>query len=133
MTDPISDFFIRIKNAYAAKKERVLVPFSNLKFKIASELERGGFVQEVGKKKKKVLKSNHLYLDIKLKYKDNGPAMEGLRIFSSPSRRIYIKSKDIRPVRSGYGMAILSTPKGIMSEKTARKENVGGELIAEIW
>src|SRR3990167_8074079 len=81
--DPISDFFIRIKNAYAAKKERVLVPFSNLKFKIASELERGGFVQEVGKKKKKVLKSNHLYLDIKLKYKDNGPAMEGLRIFSS--------------------------------------------------
>ena len=133
MHDPISDFFVTLKNGYTAQKERVLIPFSQIRFEIAKVLERQGFVAEVDRKKKKLRSAQHPFLDIRLKYQDKEPAMKGLRLISIPSRRIYLKSKDIRSVRSGAGIAIFSTPKGIITGQEARKQNVGGQFIAEIW
>lgn len=131
--DPISDFFITIKNAYKARKERVTIPYSRMRFTIAKVLEEAGFVGEVDKKKKKVRTSQHTFLDIRLKYEAKEPAMHSVKLVSTPSRRIYIKARELRPVRSGFGISILSTPKGIMTGSQARKENVGGQMVAEVW
>lgn len=134
MTSPISDMLIRIKNAQAVGKEQVLIPFSRIKFKIAAILQENGFVKEIERKKKKIKNGNeHEYLDISLKYEDNLPGISGINIISKPSRHMYIKSSEIRPVRSGYGISIISTSKGVMSSKEARKSNLGGEVMFEIW
>lgn len=130
---PISDMLIRIKNAQMAKSEQVTMPFSRAKFEIANVLKQTGFISEIERKKKKAHKAEHEYLVLTLKYNDNQGALSDVKMFSRPSRRIYIKAKDIRPVRSGYGVAIISTPKGIMNSKEARKNNLGGELICEVW
>lgn len=131
--DPISDFFISIKNAYLVKKERLFIPFSKMKFKIAKILEKHGYILEVAKKKKKWKKSEHLYLELRLKYNNGTPAFEGVRLISKPSRRIYLKKHEIKPVKSGYGISIISTSKGIMTGNEAKKLGVGGEIIAEVW
>ena len=133
MTDPISDILIRIKNAQAVKQEQVLVPFSGAKFKIANILKNEGFISEIERKKKKTEKSELEYLLLTLKYSDGTGAINGIKIISRPSRRMYIKAKDIRLVRSGYGMAVISTPEGIMSSREARKKNLGGEIMFEIY
>ncbi len=130
---PISDILIRIKNAQAVKSEQVMVPFSKVKFKIASILKEAGYISEVERKNKKSKKSEHEYLQLALKYRDNQGALSGIKIISRPSRRMYTKAKDIKSVRSGYGLAIISTSKGIMSSKEAKRLGLGGELIAEIW
>ena len=131
--DPISDMLIRIKNAQMVKNEHVWVPFSRVKFKIAEILKNGDFISGFEKKKRKVKKTEHDYIFIDLKYDNNGSAISDVKIVSRQSRRMYVKAKDIKPVRSGYGLAVLSTPKGIMSSKEARKNNLGGELMFEIW
>lgn len=131
--DPISDMLIRIKNAQAVKKEQILVPFSRVKFDIANILKSAGFVFSVEKRKKKAEKSEHDILSIVLKYQDDHGALNGIKIISKPSRRIYIKAKDIKLVRSGKGLAVISTPKGIMTSGEAKKQNLGGELICEIY
>ncbi len=131
--DPISDILIRIKNAQAVKQEQVLVPFSGAKFKIANILKNEGFISEIERKKKKTKKSELEYLLLTLKYSDGTGAINGIKIISRPSRRMYIKAKDIRLVRSGYGMAVISTPEGIMSSREARKKNLGGEIMFEIY
>ena len=133
MTDPISDMLIRIKNAQAVKHERVSIPFSRVKFKIAQILKETNFIDSVEKLAKKTKKSEFDHLDVKLKYDDGRPGIGGIRIISRPSRHMYIKSDEIRLVRSGHGIAVISTPKGIMSSRDARKENVGGEIMFEIW
>lgn len=112
---------------------QVLVPFSRAKFKIANILKTEGFISEVERKNKKMKKSEAEYLLLTLKYSDGTSAIGGIKIISRPSRRMYIKAKDIRPVRSGYGIAVISTPKGIMSSREARKNNLGGELMFEIY
>jgi small subunit ribosomal protein S8 len=127
--DPISDMLTAIKNAQAVKKETVEVPFSNLKFEIAKILEKNGFVEKVGKKgvkKKKVI-------EIKLKYENGLPAISGLKRISKPGQRIYLPVKKIRKVKGGYGIAIISTSKGVMTDKEARKLKVGGEILCEVW
>ena len=140
--DPIADMLIRIKNAQAVKGEQVVMPFSKVKFKIANILKEAGYVSEVERKKKTSAKggpasggkkTEHEYLQLTLKYQDNQGALSGIKIISCPSRRMYIKAKDIKPVRSGYGLAIVSTSKGIMSSKKARKLGLGGEIICEVW
>jgi len=124
---------IRIKNAQMAKSEHVSVPLSKTKLKIAEILKDSGFLSNIEKKSKKGKKTEHEYLLLQLKYNDSEGALSGVKFISKPSRKIYIKSKDIKSVRSGYGISIISTPKGIMSSKDARKQNLGGEILFEVW
>jgi len=132
--DPISDFFIRIKNAYLVKKDQVVVPFSRMKYEMAKILEQSGFILAV-RKKKKIKKTGYeeLFLDLKLKYEGNEPAFSNVRFLSSPSRRIYLRKSEIRPVRDGYGILIISTSRGITTGEEAKKLGLGGQAIAEIW
>ena len=129
--DPVIDMLIGIKNAHMARKEQVSVPFSKIKFTIAKILKEAGYVDEVERKSKKTKKGELDYLTVTLKIADENEF--GLKIVSRPSRRIYIKAKDIRKVRSGYGIAIISTSKGIMTADNARKNGLGGQVICEVW
>ena len=109
------------------------MPFSKVKFRIANILKEAGYISEVERKNKKSKKAEHEYIQLTLKYQDNQGALSGVKIISRPSRRMYIKAKDIKLVRSGYGLAIVSTSKGIMSSKEAKKLGLGGEIICEVW
>lgn len=134
MSYPISDMLIRIKNAQAVGKEQVSVPLSNMKLKIAEILKAGGFIHDFEKRKKKMKKTEIDYLSISLKYgEDKLPGVGGFKIISRPSRHMYTNAKDIKPVHSGYGIAVISTSKGVMSSKEARKKNLGGEILFEVW
>ena len=129
VTDPIGDLIIRLKNASAARKTIVSVPYSTLKESIAIALEKAGYVKSVEKKGKKVNKT----LEIELLYVGEVPRLTGVDRISKPSRRIYQKSNDIRPFKSGYGSVIFSTPKGILIGSEAKKQKVGGEVLFKIW
>ena len=134
VNDPISDMLIRIKNAQAVGHEQVSMPFSKVKFALANVLRAGGFISEVSRSKKKAKKAEHDYLDITLKYYyDGGAAINGFKIISRPSRHMYIQADKIKTVRSGYGMAVISTSKGIMSSKDAKKNRLGGEIMFEVY
>lgn len=130
---PIADMLTIIMNAQAVNKESVVLPFSKMKFDIANILKAGGYVSVVERKKRKAKKSEQELISVILKYDEYGPAINGVKLISRPSRRMYIKADQIRLVRSGYGIAVLSTPKGIMSSKEARKQKLGGEILFEIW
>jgi len=128
--DPIADMLIAIKHGNLTSKETVSVPYSKIKFAIASSLAKIGFVKSVAKKSRK----SRQFIEIELAYDISGkPLVHGIRRVSKPSRRVYASSKELRPVRQGYGASIVSTPKGILSDREARKENVGGEVILNIW
>ena len=136
VTDPISDLLIRIKNAQMVSHDQVLIPFSKMKFAIANVLKADGYLTEVERKKKSAIggkKTEHEYLLLTLKYQEGEGAIQDIKIISKPSRRMYIKADNIRPVRSGYGLAIISTSQGVMNSRDARKQKLGGELICEIW
>lgn len=128
--DVIGDFIIRLKNGGAAKKTSVSVPFSAFKLAIAEKLKDAGYVKAVEKRGKKVRKT----IEVLLKYDDAGrPAIRGVKRISKPGRRLYRSVLEIMPVRYGHGALILSTPKGVLTDKEARKERVGGEALFEIW
>jgi len=129
ITDPISDMIIRIKNGSEAGKESVLLPYSKLKESIAVTLEKEGYLKSVSKKGKKVTKQ----LEVSLAYDNGAPVVRGVERVSKLSKRVYMGAQDIKPFRSGFGSIILSTPKGILTEMSARKENVGGEVLFKIW
>ena len=136
VTDPISDLLIRIKNAQMVSRDQVLIPFSKMKFAIANVLKDASYLTEVERKKKIApggKKTEHEYLLLTLKYLDGEKAIQGIKIISKPSRRIYIKAEAIHPVHSGYGLAIISTSQGVMNSRDAKKQKLGGELICEIW
>jgi small subunit ribosomal protein S8 len=106
------------------------MPFSNLKAAVAEKLQQAGYVASIDKKGKKVKKT----LEVTLKYGADGkPVIQGVKRISKPGRRLYRSVLEIRPVRYGHGALILSTPKGIKTDKEARKEKVGGEALFEIW
>lgn len=127
--DPITDLLNRIRNAQAVSIEIVSLPFSNLKYKIAKVLEKEGFIEKVEKKGKKTKKT----IKFSLKYKENIPAISELKRVSRQGQRIYTSYKNIKRVKGGKGISIISTPKGLMTDKDARKEKVGGEVLCEIW
>jgi len=131
--DPISDMLTRIKNAQAVGHERVSIPFSNVKLQIATILKEAGYVGDLERRKRTAKRAEVEYLDLALKYDDGVGAISGIRIISRPSRHIYIKSDQIKPVRSGFGSAVVSTSKGIMTSQSARKAGLGGEVMFEIW
>lgn len=127
--DSITDMLNRIRNAQAVLHPTVEFPFSNFKYEIAKILEKQGFIEKIEKKGKKTAKT----IEITLKYQDNIPAISGLKRISKPGQRIYLPTNKIHKVRQGYGIAVISTPKGLMTDKEARKEKLGGEVICEIW
>ena len=129
MTDPITDMLNRIKNAQAVGKQEVLVPYSKLKNEIVMILSKENFVGDV----KKIAKGKVKILKIGLKYDNDIPAIEGLKRVSRPGQRIYVKSSEIKKVRGGFGISIISTPKGLMTNNQARKVKLGGEVLCEIW
>jgi len=128
--DPVADFVTRLENAGAVGKASVSVPFSNFKMAIAEKLRDAGYIKAVEKKGKKTKKT----LDIILKYDEAGkPVIGGVKRVSKPGRRVYKNAREIVPIRYGHGSLFLSTPKGIMTDKEARKEKVGGEALFEVW
>ncbi|OGG04059.1 30S ribosomal protein S8 [Candidatus Gottesmanbacteria bacterium RBG_16_37_8] len=129
MTDPVSDFFIRIKNAYSSGHHMVEIPYSEMKFALADVLRRHGYIGKIEHKNEKSKKT----LLIDLLYPDKQAKFTNLEIVSKPGCRVYIPFKKIPKVLGGLGIAILSTSKGIMSGNEARKKKIGGELICKIW
>ncbi|MBT7552851.1 30S ribosomal protein S8 [bacterium] len=129
MTDPIADMLTRIRNAVAVKKPEVVFPFSKVKLSIAKLLETEKYVQKVDETELNGFKQ----IKVQLKYQDSRPAIAHLKRISKPGQKIYINSQEIPKVLNGYGISIVSTSKGIMTGKQARKDNVGGELMCEIW
>jgi small subunit ribosomal protein S8 len=130
ISDPIADMLTRIRNAVKAKFNSVDIPGSKLKVELAKILKDEGFVRNY-----KFLKDGKQgILRIYLKYgAGQSNVLYGLERISKPSRRIYVRSKDIKPIYNGMGLSILSTSKGVMTDKKARKENVGGEILCTIW
>ena len=129
-SDVIGDFIVRLTNASAIGKQTVSVPFSSFKMAIAEKLKDAGFVQAIEKKGKKVKKT----LDVVLKYSESGqPAIQGVKRISKPGRRMYKRAHEVHAVRYGRGALVLSTPRGVMTDKEAKKQNVGGEALFEIW
>ncbi|MEK7664328.1 MAG: 30S ribosomal protein S8 [Patescibacteria group bacterium] len=129
MTDPITDMLNQIRNAEAVQKAEVVLPYSNLKNEIAMILAKENFLGEV----KKVAKGKVKMLKITLKYDNGIPAVEGLKRVSKPGQRIYTKVHDIKKVRGGFGISVISTPKGLMTGSQAKKAKLGGEILLEVW
>ena len=127
--DSISNMLIIMKNGSLAGKESVLLPYSKMKLAIAECLKKEGYVGSVTKKVKK----DQPVLEVGLLYVDKKPKVTEVEIISKQSRRVYFGMKDIHTVRSGSGLLVLSTPKGILSGKDARKEHVGGEALFRVW
>ena len=128
-TDPISDFLTRLRNAYAANHETMLVPGSKLKFVIAKILEREGFIgavkeTNVGPKKT---------IEVALKYNEKVPAMRAIKRVSTPGRRVYRGADELRTVLSGQGISIISTSAGVMTNREARRRRLGGEVLCEVY
>ncbi len=129
MTDPIADLLIRIKNATMASHEEVVVPHSNMKEAIAKLLMETGYLAGVTRDENRP----HKPLLLKLKYTGRTPAVSQIKLLSTPGRRLYASVKDIPKTLGGFGITIVTTNQGIMTDKQARKANVGGELICQIW
>ncbi|MBI2999396.1 MAG: 30S ribosomal protein S8 [Deltaproteobacteria bacterium] len=132
MTDPIADMLTRIRNAARARHESVGVPWSRTKEEIARLLVAEGFLQEVRKLKSKERVGDELLIQLKFD-REKQPIISGLKRISRPGRRVYVGATEIPPIRGGLGLNVLSTPKGILADREARKANVGGELICSVW
>ncbi|MBX4198434.1 30S ribosomal protein S8 [Candidatus Parcubacteria bacterium] len=127
--DPISNLIVQIKNASDAGKDMVTVPYSRMKEEILTVLEKEGFVKSVAKRGKKIHKS----IDVGLMYDTYGPRVKGVKRMSHLSKRMYGGVKDLRPVKQGHGVLVITTPKGILTDAEARRQKVGGELLFKIW
>jgi len=130
MSDPIADMLTRVRNAIKAKFDSVDIPGSNIKVELAKILKQEGFIKNY----KFIQDDKQGVLRVYLKYTETrSNVVLGINRISKPSRRVYMKAKDLKPVLNGMGISILTTSKGIMTDKMARKENVGGEIICNVW
>jgi small subunit ribosomal protein S8 len=130
MTDPIADLLTRIRNGLHARKEQVDVPWSRLKQNLAEVIAAEGFLKECTV----VEQDGRRCVRIWLKYDErNRPVITGIKRISRPSLRVYKGSKEIPTIRGGMGTNILSTPQGILTDREARKRNVGGEVMCTVW
>jgi small subunit ribosomal protein S8 len=129
ITDPISDMFIRIKNALLSEKETVAIPHSKMKEAIILKLKENNYILDY----EVIEEKPQNQIIVKLKYVDGIPVISGLKRISSPGRRLYSSSKNIPRTLNSYGITLVSTSKGVLTDKEARKNNVGGELIFQIW
>jgi small subunit ribosomal protein S8 len=130
MTDPIADLLTRIRNGVHARKEQVDVPWSKVKARLIEVLAAEGYLKEYST----VEQDGHRMLRVWLKYDSrNQPVITGLKRVSRPSLRVYLGASEIPPIRGGLGVSILSTPGGIVTDREARKRNMGGELLCSVW
>ncbi|MFA6243232.1 MAG: 30S ribosomal protein S8 [Candidatus Hydrogenedentales bacterium] len=130
MSDPIADMLTRMRNALQAKQARVDIPASKLKERVCAVLKQEGYIAEY------TLVENEYegVLQVTLKYEPNRkPIIQGIKRVSKPSLRVYVQCTEIRPVRSGLGISIMSTSKGVMTGKEARHSKLGGEVLCEVW
>lgn len=125
VNDHLSDLITRIRNGYMAHKESVEMPKTNAILRVAEVLKKEGYLAEVTQKEGVML--------MNLKYNGKNPAIMGINRVSKPGARVYCGMKDLPKVWGGLGKSILSTPKGVMSDREARKLKVGGEIIAQVW
>jgi small subunit ribosomal protein S8 len=130
MTDPIADMLARIRNAALARHPELVCPSSNLRLAIARVLVDAGFLEQAQVE----AREGRPALVIRVRYGADGrPVLDGLRRVSRPSRRVYVGKDEVPRVRNGLGVAVLSTSKGILSDRAAREAEVGGELLCEAW
>ena len=128
-TDPVADMLARIRNALLARHEAVEIPFSRLKVKIAEILKQEGFINDFS-----IQNEFPASLRVQLKYGEGRkPAIVGMRRTSRPGRRVYVRHKHIPHVLNGMGISIISTSHGVVTDRDARKNAVGGELLCEVW
>lgn len=134
--DPISDMLTRIRNAVKAEHKTVNIPMSKLKLEIARVLKKEGYVDDfkkLGKDSKKFIEINLKPSDAKALAGKYPAVISAIKRISKPGQRIYLKASEIPYVKNGYGISIISTPKGLMTGKEARKAHLGGEMLLEIW
>lgn len=129
MTDPIADMLTRIRNANSQKHDTVDIPYSNVKQAISNILVEEGFVKSQDVLQDGIKKT----IRLTLKYENKTRVLQGLKRISRPGLRIYANSEELPRVLNGLGIAVISTSRGIMADKKARKENIGGEVLAYIW
>jgi small subunit ribosomal protein S8 len=123
------DLLTRIKNASRVEKESVLAPFSNMDLAIAKLLVEEGYLKSADKR----VIGRKNFIEMTIAYNGKNPVLTDFKLLSKPSRHLYAGYEDLKPVRQRYGVAVLSTPKGILTNRSARKEKVGGEYLFEIW
>jgi small subunit ribosomal protein S8 len=129
VTDVISDFLTRVRNAGAARHKTVDTPFSNMKYNVAAILKQQGYIEDY----EKIEEGPQGILRVTLRYYQREPAFRNIKRISKPGRRVYTNVKALPRVKNGLGIAVVSTSKGVMSDKEARKMNVGGEILCTIW
>lgn len=129
MTDPIADMLTRIRNAIQRKHATVLVPASKLKLEILRVLKEEGYISDF----EKIEDEKQGMISITLKYVEKTPVIKGLKRISKPGLKVYAKRNELPKVLNGLGVAIVSTSRGVMSDRSARKENLGGEVLAFVW
>ena len=129
VTDPIADLLTRIRNANVVTHAQVEIPSSKLKVELVKILKEEGYIQDYEIKEKDGFK----VIVVELKYISNKPVIRGLQRVSTPGLRTYSKAKNLPRVFGGMGVAIVSTSKGLMTDKLARKENIGGEVLCYVW
>lgn len=129
ISDPIADFLTRLRNSTRAKKQQTKVPFSTIKAEIARILKQEGYIEDY------VVNTTDKFPEIQVvnKYVNRSSAITGLKRISKPGLRKYVQASEIPQVLGGMGVSILSTPKGLLSGREARKQNVGGEVLAFVW
>lgn len=129
MTDPVADLLARIRNAGQARHAELICPSSKLKLAVAKVLVDGGFLDAVSVE----AQDGKPVLRIRLRYAEGRSLIDGMRRVSKPSRRVYVDVRHIPRVRRGLGIAVLSTPRGVLSDREAREHQVGGEVVCEVW
>lgn len=129
LNDPIGDLITRIRNAQMRGRSKVTSPASTLRARVLDVLKQEGYIRDF----REVENGRHKEIEIELKYFEGAPAIHEIQRVSKPGRRVYSSIKDLRLVRNGLGISILSTPKGVMSDAAARDANVGGEVLCEVY
>ena len=130
MSDPLGDMLTRIRNAYGRKKAKVSTPASRLRTRVLDVLKAEGYIRDYAQVDFDNGKSE---IEIELKYYEGQPVIREIARVSKPGRRVYVSVKSIPQVANGLGIAILSTPKGVMADHQAREENVGGEILCQVF
>ena len=129
ISDPLGDMLTRIRNAQMRGMDKVVTPASKLRARVLEVLQGEGYIRGYAE----IEKDGHKHIEIELKYFDGTPVISEIRRVSKPGRRVYSSKSDIPLVRNGLGISILSTSKGVMSDNTARDENVGGEILCRVF
>ncbi len=133
MADPIADLLIRIKNGYRARKKSVFVSYSKIKEKICQLLKENGYLEKYEISSENQKKKKFKFLELTLKYEGKKPALTEVRRISKPGLRIYKKANEIPRVEEGFGITVVSTNKGLLTDKQAKAKKLGGEVLFQVW